>query len=190
MLITQHHVSFSTPAHSVGHSTVSLSGTKRGSATPTNPLSGGGNRKGNGLTVPVEKRNTISATLASPGSVSTCPSGVGLHNVDIIAASMNELSSRVSQVMEIVSTLSQFRKLVGNLRGLPRVSGLWPKESELTATDVGLLEDTNEGVAPIAGSVRTSDYVEHVFGPKEYPLPPLNEQEEEGKAEKMIEVCS
>ena len=188
VLITQHH--FSTPSHSIGHSTISLSGAKKGSATPTNPLGGGNKRPGVGsLAVPgTEKKNLAASAFASPAGATG--SGVALHDVDQIAAGMNDLSSRVTQVMEVVATLSQFRKLVGNLRGLPRVSGLWPTERK--PADQGSLEDTNERDTPIEGSVRASEYLEQVFGQKnDYPLPPLKEEEEEEMGEdKTPEVYS
>ena len=137
------------------------------------------------LAVPAlpEKKNP----LLSPGSVSaTYSSGVSLHNVDVIAASVNDMSSRVTQVLEIVATLTQFHQLVGNLKGLPRVSGLWVAVTVEAGTEVGLLEEAKRRGAPLAvGSVTTSDYVEQVFGQKDYPLPPLKE---EGKPQ-VVCVC-
>jgi hypothetical protein len=82
-------------------------------------------------------------------------------------------------VIEIVSTLSQFRKLVGNLKGLPRVSGLWATVPVVADTDVGSLKETDKRGIPIAaGSVTTSDYVEQVFGQKDYPLPEQEKPQE------------
>ena len=189
VLIAQHRVNFSSPSsYSVGPSTVSLTGTKRGSGnTPTNPLvssnrGGSGTRKGRGrLTVPaLDKRNLPSF----PGSGTLSVSGVGLQQADIIAANMNEFSSRVMQVIEIVSTLAQFRTLVGNIRGLPRVPGLLDQDS-VAPVPVSTDDDgSNERGIPIPeGSVRASDYLERVFGRREYPLPPLGETGREEKTE-------
>lgn len=164
VLVTQRHTSFSTPLHSVGHSSASLSDTRRGSDTPTKPLLGGGKRKGSESTT--EKKMSTSSTSASRSNTSACISGVALHNVDQIAASMDEMSSRVTKIIDIVSTLSAFHNLVGNMRGLPRISGLWVATS--TAKDS--LGDANEREVPIEGSVTTSDYLEQLFGQKGYPL--------------------
>ena len=177
VLITQHRVNFSTPSsHSVGPSTVSLSGTKRGTgATPTHPhtssTSDGGGRRG-GLTVPGFEKKTTSSSLGS-GSMSF--SGVGLQQVELIAANMNELSSRVEQVIELASTLAQFGTVAESVRGLPRVEGLWVPAPAVVKS---------EEREVLAGTVRVSDYLEHVFGRREYPLPPPRDEEREKE-----EVC-
>ena len=174
VLVVQRHASFSTSPHSVAHSSASLSDTKRGSATPTNPLVGG-KKKGSELTT--DKKMSTSSAFASQSNTSACISGVTLHNVDQIAASVDEMSSRLTQVVDVVSTLSTFHNLVGGIRGLPRVSGLWVAATSTAESSLG---DANKREVPIEGSVTTSDYLEQMFGPKTYPL------EEEEKIKEQI----
>ena len=68
-------------------------------------------------------------------TVPATPSGASLQDVDKITAGLNDFSVRVSKVLEIVSTLSQFRQLQGGIEGLPRIAGLW---------DLGGTEDGEE----------------------------------------------
>ena len=157
----------------MGPSVVSLSPSKKTTgATPTKLL----RARGKGATVPHSDKKT-SITSASPASLSSSVSaGLGLHQVEVIAASLNELGSRVSQVMEMASTLAQFQTLVGSLRGLPQTPGLWAAIEE--AVTGNSLMGANDRDLPIPeGSVRAEEYLEQVFGGKDYPLPPLEEKE-------------
>ena len=135
--------------------------------------------------------NAVQSSLASSGergSAVAALTGVSLHQVDQITASLREFGSRVSQVTEIASTLAQFHSLTGQLRGLPRVSGLWAVEPPLiVVAGETSLDVANERVAPIPeGSVSASDYLEQVFGKNEYPLLPL---ESKGESKGLVSVC-
>ena len=121
-LLQQQHVSFgvSNPSLSTTVSHTSLLGRK-----PSNPSK-------NPSSVLVKKAS-LSSNRCSGGieafdngsSVLSSPSGIALQNVDKITVGLSDFSQRVSKVLEIISTLSQFKQLQGNIRGLPRISGLW-----------------------------------------------------------------
>ena len=194
VLVAQPRVNFSTHSPSIGRSAVSLLGGKRTNALSSSTISGGGKEERSGsktLTVPGSGLPAISPFALSGGSDSTAatPTGVGLHEVAGITAGLKELSFRVTQVMEMVSSLFQFRSLTGNLRGLPRVSGLWTADPPLVVlSSQGSLEGTNERGDPIPeGSVRASDYLEQVFGRRDYPLPSLENEGREKETEKEEE---
>ena len=57
----------------------------------------------------------------NPSSISPASSGVALQNVDRITAGLTAFSQRISEVLEIVSTLAQFRRLGAGAKGLPRI---------------------------------------------------------------------
>lgn len=64
-------------------------------------------------------------TVESSATVSSSPSGIALQSVNKIMAGLDDFSLRVSKVLEIISTLSQFRQLQSDVRGLPRIAKLW-----------------------------------------------------------------
>ncbi len=66
-----------------------------------------------------------SGGLTDSSTVLPVASGIALQNVDKITLGLTEFGVRVNKVLDIVSTLAQFRKLEGSLGGLPRVDGLW-----------------------------------------------------------------
>lgn len=121
-LLQQQHVSFgvSNPSLSTTVSHTSLLGRK-----PSNP-----SKNPSSILV---KKPSLSSNRCSGGieafdngsSVLSSPSGIALQNVDKITVGLSDFSQRVSKVLEIISTLSQFKQLQGNVRGLPRISGLW-----------------------------------------------------------------
>jgi hypothetical protein len=184
VLMAQPHFSFShTPT--VAQSTVSLSGGHK--KTGTLSTSTGGD-KTNQPAAPGSLKLTLTSVppggAASPGVVT----GVALTHVDQITTCLRELNCRVSQVMEIVSTLAQFQSIVASLRGLPRVSGLWESDPPFVKTS---LEGDNDRDIPVPeGSVNASDYLEQVFARNEYPLPPLKSEETAEKPEIAKEVST
>ena len=161
----------------IGRSTASLIGQMKTSTPRTTT----GDKTRAFLTVPGSDKLALSSSgVGSSGSPVT---GVALQNVDQITASLREMASRISQVMEVVSTLAQFRSAVDGLRGLPRVSGLW--ECSSVGGQTSLVEDNERDIPIPEGSVKASDYLEQVFGRNDYPLPPppddKNERDVQGK---------
>lgn len=71
-------------------------------------------------------RNLLSGASSASKSSST-PAGIALSDVDQIMRELMDFSVRVSKVLDIISTLAQFRQLNMHrkLEGLPRVGGLW-----------------------------------------------------------------
>ena len=195
VLISQPRVNFSNQSPSVVRSAVSLLGTKRtsGLSSTTLPVGGAGGGAMGGakeLAVP-GSGNAVQSLLASSGergSAMAALTGVSLHQVDQITASLREFGSRISQVTEIASTLAQFHSLTHQLRGLPRVSGLWAVEPPLiVVAGETSFDGANKRVTPIPeGSVTASDYLEQVFGKNEYPLLPL---ERKGESKGLVSVC-
>ena len=121
-LLQQQHVSFgvSNPSLSTTVSHTSLLGRKASnpSRNPSSVLVKKASLPSNRWSGGIETVNNGSSVLSSP-------SGIALQNVDKITAGLSDFSQRVSKVLEIISTLSQFQQLQGNVRGLPRISGLW-----------------------------------------------------------------
>lgn len=176
MLVTQPHGNHSL-SPGLGRSTISLSGHKKTSATTTGDKIS--------LPLPGSDKTTTSSVHSSGAGVSG--GGVSLQRIDQMTGGLRELGSRVSQVLEIVSTLTQFQTLVTSLRGLPRVSGLWAPDPPLISNDDDSLDGANERDIPIPeGSVKASDYLEQVFGRNEYPLSPLNNRQEIMTVIKMV----
>ena len=80
-------------------------------------------------------RKTSSFSSSSKGAATGVPgenievspsiSGIHLQNVEAITSALSEFSTRVNQILGIVNTLAKFRRMAGNLEGLPLVSGLW-----------------------------------------------------------------
>jgi hypothetical protein len=71
-------------------------------------------------------RNLLSGASSATKSSST-PAGIALSDIDQITRELTDFSVRVSKVLDIISTLAQFRQLNMHkkLEGLPRVAGLW-----------------------------------------------------------------
>ena len=71
-------------------------------------------------------RNLYSGANSANKSSST-PTGIALSDIDQITRELMDFRVRVSKVLDIVSTIAQFRQLNmhGKLEGLPRVGGLW-----------------------------------------------------------------
>ena len=71
-------------------------------------------------------RNLLSGASSASKSSST-PAGIALSDIDQITRELMDFSVRVSKVLDIISTLAQFRQLNTDrkLEGLPRVAGLW-----------------------------------------------------------------
>lgn len=95
------------------HVSFSHSQSKRGSATPsTNPKKS---------SLPIKNEESLSAIN---------PSGIPLHNADVIMSGMTDFISRVSKILEVISTLGQFTQLISEKKigGLPRFAGLWQLE--------------------------------------------------------------
>lgn len=157
----------------------------------TNPLKAGGK----GLTLPQSDKKKTSSTVARSSPATrlspTMTSGLPMNQVDLIAATLNEFSSRVSQIIEITSTLAQFQSIVERLHGLPQVSGLWSvKEVAMGDTEENSLVRTNDRDIPIPeGSVMASDYLEHIFGENNYPLPSLDDVTTREKTEVYKYCC-
>ena len=127
-LLQQQHVSFgvSNPSLSTTVSHVSLLGRKASnpSRNPSSVLVKKASLPSNRCSGEIEAVDNGSTVLSSP-------SGISLQNVDKITVGLSDFSQRVSKVLEIISTLSQFKQLQGNIRGLPRISGLWDVDEEV-----------------------------------------------------------
>lgn len=69
----------------------------------------------------------ISESGNSSKMLSSTQVGITLYDVDQITNELGEFSTRMLKVLDIISTISQFRQLnmSGKLEGLPRVAGLW-----------------------------------------------------------------
>ena len=93
----------------------------------------------------------------------------------MITSGVEELGLRVTHVMEIVATLVELGKLVGNIKGLPRAGGLWGAREGTVGG--GSLEGINERGVPTEGKQRRE-----TEGSGER-LPPLTEEEVESKRE-------
>jgi len=91
-------------------------------------------------------------TVESNATVSSSPSGIALQSVNKITAGLDDFSLRVSKVLEIISTLSQFRQLQGEARGLPWIAKLWDVE--------GIGEESETGGGDELLSERSSVQVE------------------------------
>ena len=74
----------------------------------------------------VSTRNLLSGASSANKSSST-PAGIALSDIDQITCELMDFSVRVSKVLDIISTLAQFRQLNihRKLEGLPRVADLW-----------------------------------------------------------------
>lgn len=79
------------------------------------------------VSVLTQKQSGAGQMLAvdSTGDVPHSTSGIILQNVDRIAVGLNDFGARVSKLLEIISTLAQFKELQDSLNGLPRIAGLW-----------------------------------------------------------------
>lgn len=88
---------------------------------------------------------TLSATPAVGGA---------MLNVDQITNELGDFNMRVANVLDIVTTLSQFGQLSlrGKLEGLPRVAGLWKLPVPVTVND----EQYSTGSALQGRSIATS----------------------------------
>ena len=77
----------------------------------------------------------ISDSNSSSSITSNSTPGISLHNMDMIMSDFNAFSARVLKILDVISTLSQFRQLniCGKLEGLPRIASLWtlPLEAEM-----------------------------------------------------------
>ena len=103
-------------------------------------------------------RNLISGPNSASKPLST-PAVIALSDIDQITHDLRDFSARVSKVLDIISTLAQFRQLNMHrkLEGLPRVAGLW----ELSLPES--YEEQSESISQarsIATSKRTSPDVQ------------------------------
>lgn len=95
-------------------------------------------------------------SLTETGSASSISAGIALSDIERITYELRDFSVRVSKVLDIISTLSQFRQLNMHreLEGLPRVAGLWElsipgnKEECSETTSMGRSVATSERVSP------------------------------------------
>ena len=152
-LLQQQHVSFgvSNPTLSTTVSHVSLLGRKASnpSRNPSSVLVKKASLPSNRCTGEVEAVDNGSTVLSSP-------SGITLQNVDKITVGMSDFSQRVSKVLEIISTLSQFKQLQGDVRGLPRISGLWDVD-EVVGEERG---EDGGGDEPVGSGVKVESLKE------------------------------
>ena len=152
-LLQQQHVSFgvSNPTLSTTVSHVSLLGRKASnpSRNPSSVLVKKASLPSNRCTGEVEAVDNGSTVLSSP-------SGIALQNVDKITVGLSDFSQRVSKVLEIISTLSQFKQLQGDVRGLPRISGLWDVD-EVVGKERG---EDGGGDEPVGSGVKVESLKE------------------------------
>ncbi len=110
------------------------------------------------------KQKQSGSSVASGGAggvvdsagISQVASGIALQSVDKITSGLNEFSLRVSKVLEIISTLAQFRQLQGSIGGLPRVTGLWEGRE-------GSVDEEEGSSAALPGDEREGSTVEAGF---------------------------
>lgn len=125
----------------------------------------GGKKHSLGSTSGTKKTNIpakfSSADESSRPMLSSYPSGIPLQNSDKIMSGMNDFISRVSNILELVSTLGQFTRLnlEQRINGLPRFSGLWTleffegSEGKEGSDSLGQSFNQSEGVSMRAGTV-------------------------------------
>ena len=152
-LLQQQHVNFgvSNPTLSTTVSHVSLLGRKASntSRNPSSVLVKKASLSSNRCSGEVEAVDNGSTVLSSP-------SGIALQNVDKITVGLSDFSQRVSKVLEIISTLSQFKQLQGDVRGLPRISGLWDVD-EVVGEERG---EDGGGDEPVGSGVKVESLKE------------------------------
>ena len=152
-LLQQQHVSFgvSNPSLSTTVSHVSLLGRKvsNPARNPSSVLVKKASLPSNRCSGEIEAVDNSSTSLSSP-------SGIALQNVDKITVGLSDFSQRVSKVLEIISTLSQFKQLQGDIRGLPRISGLWDVD-EVVGEERG---EDGGGHEPVGSGVKVESLTE------------------------------
>lgn len=128
----------------------------------------------------------VSDSNSSSSMTSNSTPGISLHNMDMIMSDFNAFSARVLKILDVISTLAQFRQLNihGKLEGLPRMAGLWTlpletgmgEEKESSFRDSGhswggvgqegegnSLKDKGEGAGSVSDiTMATPDYLEQL----------------------------
>ena len=130
---------------------------------------------------------------------STATLGISLHATDIVMSDLSLFTARVLKVLDIVSTLAQFKQLNlhSRLEGLPRIAGLWHLNQEAGAQTVSIQDsghswgqvvpeiERREGDSESSSAVTmtTPDYLEQLLQPHPPaglvpggPLPTLKEE--------------
>ena len=103
---------------------------------------------------------------SSSSITSNSTPGISLHNMDMIMSDFNAFSARVLKILDVISTLAQFRQLnsCGKLEGLPRIAGLWtlPLEAEMGQEESSFLDSGHSwgGVAQEGEGNSLKDKVE------------------------------
>ena len=155
------------------------------------------------------KKSTSKGTSGGESSrssvTSTSTLGISLHATDIIMSELSLFTARVLKVLDIVSTLAQFKQLNlhSRLEGLPRISGLWHFDQEAGAQTVSIQDsghswgqvvpevERREGGTESSSDVTmtTPDYLEQLLQPHspgglvpDGPLPTLKEESVVGSA--------
>ena len=114
---------------------------------------------------------STAALIASSSSTATLADGtcgIKLQDIELIASGVEEFGLRVTHVIDIVATLAELRKLVENIKGLPRVEGLW---------------GAREGAAGGGSLVEINEREQRETEGSGERLPPLTEEEMESKRE-------
>lgn len=105
----------------------------------------------------------VTTTGVSPSS-----SGIALQNVDRITADLTSFTQRASEVLKIVSTLSQFRRLGASAIGLPHISHEGGEQDGLDHGDSQEgEEEEEEAEVKEGGNERKKKNAETVVGPPE-----------------------
>ena len=105
--------------------------------------------------IPRDVLRKISESGSSSKTLSSTQVGISLGDIEQITNELGDFSTRVAKVLDIISTLSQFRRLnmYGKLEGLPRIASLW----DLIVSRIGDDEECSSGGAISQGrSVATS----------------------------------
>ena len=138
------------------------------------------------VSVSSTKKAKSNAAEESSAVSNRCQSGISLHNIDKILLGMMEFTTHVSNILEVISTLSQFTRLnlEQKLKGLPRFAGLWLLkfleesddkdeeeesigekfyQSEVASIQIGTLANDGTGSASDI-TLATPDYLDMLIG--------------------------
>ena len=116
---------------------------------------------GSNTTSGTKKSSTAGHSITESGeALGSHLSGVALHNVSKIMEGMDNFTQRVTRMLEIISTLGQFMRIIleQRIKGLPRFAGLWRvegfyEEKEQEEDSLGHSFNQSDGVSFRTGTV-------------------------------------
>jgi hypothetical protein len=115
---------------------------------------------GSNTTSGTKKSSIAGHSTESGEALGSHLSGVALHNISKIMEGMDNFTLRVTRMLEIISTLGQFMRIIleQRIRGLPRFAGLWRvdgfyEEKEQEEDSLGQSFNQSDGVSLRTGTV-------------------------------------